>query len=186
MEIAKAGLLTIGLSTDVFVASISTGLMIRCLTKKRLIGISFVYAWIQSLFALLAYQLLENIGEMIRYFDHLISFIILAVIGITMLIRSYRDTEYDQRESKLKWSVISLIGIAVATDILTICNSDTFVNIGLLGTPIILIETFLFSLIGIIIGHKLGVKYRYKCEFSAGVLLIILALKLCIIGIFRR
>ncbi|MBE5960528.1 MAG: hypothetical protein E7256_03945 [Lachnospiraceae bacterium] len=187
MKYIGAVILTMGLSSDVFIASISKGLAIRKLTGKKLFGISFVFAVVQGGFAILSYQLSEGTGWIFEWLDHWISFIFLLTIGNIMLIRSYHNEELDQKEPDIRYFTVLLIGIAVGNDVLAISTTDTFSQINQwIGMGIIWTETFLIASLGIIIGHNLGIKYRYKSEFAGGIILIALAVKILLFGLGRK
>ena len=186
MEYVKALAITIGYSVDVFIASVSFGLMIRKLTSKKIIGISMIFAIIQSVAAWLSYQLLDSIASYLECINHWVSFVALLLIGIFMLIHSYHNVEFDQKESKLRWVLVILVSAATTTDIWSLVTKDTMIQIvEWTGILIIGIEAILSSVLGILLGHYLGVRYRYKSEFAAGILLIVLAIKLLFVGVFR-
>jgi len=186
MEYVSAILLTIGLCTDVLIASVSKGVCIRKLTWGKFFAVSGIFALIQGGCALISYQLNEETAVRIRHIDHWCSFLILILIGAVMLIRSYHDVEMDQKEYDLKYAAVLMIGLAVSVDTLPIITTDTFSKLSMwAGSGIIAIETLLMAILGIWIGHKLGARYRYKSEFAGGILFVVLGIKMLAVGIFQ-
>lgn len=186
MEYVKALLLTIGLCTDVLIASISKGLCIRKLTWGKFLTISGFYTLIQGGFAMVSYQLEEDMARLIKHVDHWAAFVLLTLVGAVMLIRSYKNIEADQEECNLQYLAIAIIGIAISVDTLPIITTETFAELtAWIGAVIIATETWLIAVLGIWIGHKLAVRYRYKSEFAGGILLIVLGLKMLAVGVFR-
>ena len=187
MEYGKAILLTICLSFDVFFANLSMGIGIRRLSGKKIAKVSAVFAIIQGIYATIAYQLEEQVAWILEYVDHWISFVTLAIIGTFMILRSYHDEEMDQKEGKIQYLYLFFISLAVCIDVLAIPSKKTFSELSpYVGVSILVFGAVVMTIIGIVIGHRLGSRYRYKSEFIGGILLVILAIKMLLVGVFRR
>jgi len=154
--ILYAILLGVALSMDCLAVSITCGLQ-KSMTLKRGIILSLSFAFFQGLFPLLGALLGDFAKEYIEAIDHWVAFSLLAVIGIKMFMEGYR---YDIKEHVFDFTKPSmLITLSIATSI------DAFiVGIGfgiqytmtqqLILVGLIAICTFIFSILGVIMGMK--------------------------------
>ena len=76
---------------------------------------------------------------------------------------------------------MSILALATSIDALTVGISFAFLKINLLlAICIIGIITFIISIIGVKIGNKFGKKYENKAEFTGGLILIFIGIKMLI------
>jgi putative Mn2+ efflux pump MntP len=108
------------------------------------------------------------------------------VIGTKMIYES-RKTNLDKAKkiNPLKFLVLILLGIATSIDALAIGLSFALLSVNIL-VPIILIGTvaFGFSVLGVLIGNKVGQFFGNKVELIGGLILIGIGVNILIDHLF--
>lgn len=188
MDILTIILIAIGLSMDSFVVSLTNGLIIKNLNIKKILLITLSLSIFQGLMPLIGWFAGVGLEKYITEFDHWISFLLLAFIGIKMIYDGL--TKKDVKKLELK--TLTLLGQSFATsvDAFVVGISFALLNLSIV-TPVLIIVliTFIISLIGLQLGKYFSKnisKYttlprcRSWVEVFGGVLLFGIGLKILI------
>ncbi len=191
-------LIGVALSMDAFAVSVTDGLTYTDINKKRSFFIAGVFGIMQALMPLIGYWLVELVkvlvnsasagkaGDIMSAIVTWVAFGLLIYIGGKMLIDGIKDTKkpLEERVPK-KFSVkeVLIYGVATAIDALgtgVALNSGTLSNNGtiFLHVSIIMVCTFIISLIGLFLGGKIEklLKGRYEItQIIGGIILLLLA-----------
>jgi len=180
-------LLGVGLAMDTFSVSIVNTLNEPHMSKKKMCGMSLVYAIFQAIMPLIGWFCVHTIVEYFKVFEPYIpwiALILLLYIGGKMLLEGFglvKEDEEDDRVSKLTFGVLILQGIATAIDALSVGFTISEYNFGLafLAASLIAVVTFGISMVGAVIGKKMGTKLSSKASILGGVILVIIGIKIC-------
>lgn len=124
---------------------------------------------------LIGYLLGQNFKSLIENIDHWLSFLMLAVIGINM-IRESRE-EIEKLDESFGPKAMFPLAIADSIDALAVGVTFAFLDVQIVPAVIMIgITTFLFSVVGVEIGNRFGVKYKSKAEVAGGIILITMGL----------
>lgn len=188
----------IALSMDAFAVSIADGLTYTDINKKKSLFIAITFGVMQALMPLVGYWLIELItnivgtnggdqaGQIMSLVVAWIAFGLLILIGGKMLIEGLVNLDKKPEEKELKkFSIkeVLLMGVATAIDALAVgvsLHAGISTNVTIwLHVVIIMVITFIISLIGVTAGHffeKL-LKGKYEItEIIGGLILIALAI----------
>ena len=190
-------LLGIALSMDAFAVSITDGLTYQDINKKKSIFIASVFGFMQALMPLIGFFLVEIVtvivgetagdkaGDIMSLVVTWIAFVLLFIIGLKMMIEGIKEIEKDPEEKEIKkFSIKEVLyfGFATAIDAL---GTGVALHSGLSNTKtiwlhvtIIMVITFIFSIIGLFLGHKIEKLLKGKYEITSiigGIILLILA-----------
>ena len=191
-------LLGIALSMDAFAVSVTDGLTYTDINKKKSFFIAGVFGIMQALMPLIGFFLVEGITRIVgesggasagKIMSHIVSWIafsLLLFIGGKMLIEGIKDLKRPEEEKEpKKFSVKEVLyfGFATAVDAL---GTGVALHSGLSNTStiwlhvsIIMVITFIISLIGLLLGNKIEKLLKGKFEITAiigGIILILLAI----------
>lgn len=172
-------ILAAGLSMDAFAVSICKGLSMKEIKLKHGVIAGIYFGGFQALMPLAGYLLGVNFKGLIENFDHWIAFILLGLIGGNMIREALAKGE--EEELSTSFGPKSMIPLAVATSIDALAVGVTFAFLQVKVLPavsMIGIITFLFSFAGVKIGNTFGLKYKSKAEFTGGIILILIGLKI--------
>lgn len=172
-------LFAIGLSFDTFAVSVTTGYASDKIRFLQATKIAVVLALFQGFMPLLGWLTGITIKDLIAECDHWIAFGLLAAIGIKMIHESLKKEE--ERKDFNPFNAVMLIGIAIATSIDAFVVGVSFalydLNI-LLAVLIIFITTYIFAMLGMLVGKKAGKWFGVKFEIIGGIILIGLGIKI--------
>ncbi|MBO4667074.1 MAG: manganese efflux pump [Bacilli bacterium] len=178
-------LLGIALSMDAFAVSITDGLIYTDLNKKRGTFIAATFGIMQALMPLIGYWLVEIIviivdeaggekaGQIMSTVVSYISFILLIFIGVKMIIEAIKEMKKNEEEKALKkfsYKEVLYFGFVTAIDALA---SGVVLHAGLsnnytiwLHVSIIMVCTFVISLIGVFLGKGIERLLKGKHEIA--------------------
>lgn len=187
MNIVEIVLLAISLSMDAFAVALCKGLALKKINLKSCAIVGLWFGAFQGLMPMLGYFLGSTFADKITSIDHWIAFILLAIIGGNMIKEALEKDEEKVNDS-LGFKTMIVMAIATSIDALAVGVSfaftdfkpDWFVYIAFVLIGVI---TFVLSSIGVKIGNIFGTKYKSKAEFTGGLVLILLGLKILLEGL---
>ena len=181
MSFMELVLIAVGLSMDAFAVAICKGLSVQKLGWKHYLTVGAWFGGFQALMPTLGYLLGTTFERYITSVDHWVAFVLLCLIGGSMLKEGLAKEE-EEKEEREGFDFKSMLLLAVATSIDALAVGITFallpdVNIfsavGLIGTI-----TFCLSAVGLNVGNIFGLKYKSKAEVVGGVILILIGVKI--------
>lgn len=180
MELITLILLSIGLSVDSFAVSVSTGVIISEITFRKATRVAFSLAFFQAFMPLIGWFIGTRIELFVVSFDHWLAFGLLAIIGGKMIFESLKTHhEEGKKQNPLELKVLFGISLATSIDALVVGISFGFIKVDLwLATFIIGFTTFVFSMLGILFGKKIGGQFGKKMEIVGGIVLILIGAKI--------
>lgn len=198
VTIVEIILLGIALSMDAFAVSITCGLTLTDLDKKKSCFIAGTFGVMQALMPLTGYWIVElittivdasageKVGQIASTIVSYIAFALLIFLGIKMIVEaisSYKKPEEEKEIKKFSYKEILYFGVATSIDAL---GSGVALHAGLSTNAtiwwhvcIIMACTFTISMIGILLAKQVSKLLKGKYEISGiigGVILIILGL----------
>ena len=85
----------------------------------------------------------------------------------------------DYEDGKINFSTMILLSIATSIDALTIGVTFAFLDVNIISSIIIIgLITFILSTIGVLLGNKIGVKFKTKSQLVGGIVLILTGIKI--------
>ena len=191
-------LLAIALSMDAFAVSITDGLIYQDINKKKALFIALTFGVMQGLMPLIGYWLVElveflvnegsagsasNIMSLVVVWT---AFALLLFLGLKMLIEGIIDVKKKGEAKKARmfsYKEVLFFGLATSIDALgsgVALHSGLSNNITIfIHISIIIVITFVISLLGVLLGHKIEKLLKGKVEITSiigGCILLILAI----------
>lgn len=177
MSITEIFLISIGLGMDAFAVSICKGLSIQKINCQKALIIALYFGIFQALMPVIGFLLAKNLSSELINLNYWIAFILLSVIGINMIIQSFKNDEKENDDISFK--TMFVLAIATSIDALAVGVSFAFLKIDITIAAICIgIITFILSLIGVKLGNVFGEKYKQKAEITGGIILIFIAFKM--------
>ncbi len=182
---------------DAFAVSICDGMIYHDLNKRKGVAIPLTFGIFQAVMPIIGFYVGLAFLGYIEAFDHWIAFFLLLIIGGKMVydgIKELRSPEEELRFKNFSVGEILVQGIATSIDALAVGFSLNAMLSGVsdvqlwawLSVCLIGLTTFTISLIGLIIGVKVGKLFKKKAsvaEIIGGVVLIGIGLKILIEGL---
>lgn len=172
-------ILAIALSIDACVVSFSYGLKYDKERLKNALLLSSFTGAFQGLMPVIGYFLTGFVREYIYPYADLIVFLIFSYLGLKFIVEAFQPKE--EKNLCIDLKCLLLIGIATSIDAFSAGISlSLYGNLILKPAFLIAVVTFINSNIGFFTGGKLKNMPSRNLEITAGVLLLILALKVVI------
>lgn len=171
MSLFELFILAVGLSMDAFAVSVCKGLSVRQLSFRHACIAGAYFGGFQALMPLIGFLLGIQFQQYIISIDHWIAFVLLCLIGVNMVMESFKEAE----ELNASFSAMTMLPLAVATSIDALAVGVTFAFLQVNIVPAVLFigcTTFVLSAIGIKVGNLFGVRYKSRAELVGGVVLI--------------
>ena len=190
-------LLGIALSMDAFAVSITDGLIYQDINKKKALFIALTFGIMQGLMPLIGYWLVELVeflvnegsaGSASKIMSLIVvwtAFGLLLFLGRKMLVEgilALKKKEEDKPVRLFSYKEVLFFGLATSIDALgsgVALHSGLSNNITIfIHISIIVVITFIISLLGVLLGHKIEKLLKGKVEITSiigGCILLILA-----------
>lgn len=178
MLIIELILISIGLGMDACSVAICKGLCMNKRNYKKAIIIGFYFALFQFIMPLIGYYFGNKFGNDLKIYSHLISFVLLFLLGFNMIKESFNRDDNDYDDS-VTFKTMIIPSIATSIDALSIGITFSLLNINIISSCVIIfIITFILSFTGTIVGQIFGIKYKNKSQIFGGLILIFMGLKM--------
>ncbi|WP_323735454.1 manganese efflux pump MntP family protein [Methanosphaera sp. ISO3-F5] len=178
MDFISVFLIAVALAMDAFSVSITKGFTQKELTNTQILWYGIFFGGFQAIMPLLGYFCGSTISSFIAFIAPLIGFILLLIIGLNMIRESLSNDE-EEITDKFSFKEVTLLAIATSIDAFAVGLTFAFINTNpLFPSFLIGIVAFLFSIIGIYIGKKLGNIFGDKFQIIGGIILIIIGIKI--------
>ena len=184
MELLSILAIAVGLAMDAMAVSVAAGLTVERVTRRHVFRVGFHFGLFQAIMPLIGWAIGRSFASHVQAFDHWIAFILLVIIGGKMLWEARQDEELDSEKAKTDPTRgMSLVTLSVATsiDALAVGLSMAMVGVSVwLPALIIGLVTAILSIVGIIFGSRLGLRFRTWADTFGGIVLILIGLKILV------
>ena len=171
---------------DAFAVSITLGLSARKPMLKEILTPGLFFGFFQALMPVLGYFAGIYFVNKIQNLDHWIAFVLLGLIGGKMIKESFsKNSETEESKNSFRFARMLILAVATSIDALAIGITFAFFKVNIIRAIIITgLITFFISMGGVKIGSIFGIRYKSKAEFTGGVILVILGVKIVIEHLF--
>lgn len=180
MSIFALFTLAVGLSMDAFAVSVCKGLALPKVKLWHMVLVGLWFGGFQALMPAIGYFLGAQFSSYISNFDHWIAFILLGIIGGSMIKEALeKDDEEECPDAGLGVKTMFLVAVATSIDALAVGVTLAFLKVDVVSSVLFIgVVTFVISAVGVRIGNIFGTKYKSKAELLGGIILIILGIKI--------
>ncbi len=176
-------LLAISLAMDCFSVSITSGIILRRVCMKVFLTIAFFFGLFQALMPLFGWFGASRFYHLIHEFDHWIAFGLLFFLGVRMIKESFDKDEEHHHFNPTRLGTILTLAVATSINALAVGISFAFTGMNtwqsIIG-PICIIGlvSFVFSVLGCLLGVYFGKRVNLRAELWAGIILIGIGVKI--------
>ena len=177
-------LLAVGVSMDAFAVSIGKGLTAQRVSWREALKVGIWFGGFQALMPVIGYFLGISFADLVTKIDHWIAFGLLLLIGANM-IREALSKDDKLVDASFGFRTMLVLAIATSIDALALGISFAFLGTNLWRAILIIgLTTFAFSVVGLLIGKKVGERFHTGAEILGGIILIAIGLKILIEHLF--
>ncbi|MBE6500597.1 MAG: manganese efflux pump [Methanobrevibacter thaueri] len=171
-------LVAVALAMDAFSVSMTKGFTQKHITKLQILFYGLFFGGFQAIMPIIGYYCGNIIAGIVNALAPIIGFILLLLIGLNMIRESLSGDDEEVTDS-FSFKEVTLLAIATSIDAFAVG-----ITIALLKDPILIssviigVVAFMFSIVGIFIGRKLGDYVGNKFQILGGVILILIGVKI--------
>lgn len=163
---------------DAFSVSMTKGFTQKQLTKSQILYYGLFFGGFQFLMPILGYLCGNVIASIVESLAPIIGFVLLLAIGVNMIRESLGD-EDEEITDHFSFKEVTLLAIATSIDAFAVGITIALIKDPVLISSVIIgIVAFLFSVVGVFIGKKLGNYIGDKFQILGGVILILIGIKI--------
>ncbi len=175
--------IAVGLAMDAFTVAMAVGLH---LSKNDRIGprqyfrLGFHFGLFQFLMPIIGWLAGSTVADYIHQYAHWAALILLSYIGIKLIVDSRGEESYSLKDPTRGYSLV-VLSTATSIDALATGLSLAFLGTGIIYPSIYIgIVAGLFTLVGLYIGGRIGLRWRSRLAWLGGLILIGIGLKIVI------
>ncbi|MEE1338777.1 MAG: manganese efflux pump MntP family protein [Muribaculaceae bacterium] len=158
----------------------SKGLTLKKFQVSKALLAGLYFGIFQGVMPLIGYLLGATFTSIVSDFDHWVAFFLLGIIGFNMIRDSFSKDD-DKQDDNFSFRTMLMLAVATSIDALAVGVSFAFLSVDLwVSVALIGITTFILSAIGLKIGNIFGNKYKSKAEFTGGIVLVLMGIKILV------
>ncbi len=171
-------LIAISLAMDAFAVSAIGGATIQPIERRTCFRLSFHFGLFQFLMPIIGWFAGSQFVSYIESWDHWFAFGLLSLIGGKMIYESFQSIDQNVRDISRGWTLVSL-SIATSIDALAIGLTLALLNVHILMPSLLIgVVAGIFSLLGIALGRRFGIRFGPKIYLPGGLILIFLGIRI--------
>ena len=174
MEILQAILVAASLCADCLAVSLCSGVTLRDVRWKRVLGVALAFAVIQAGLLAIGWAFGHLFVGFVEKASHVIGFLLLLYVGGSMLIEGIRGKEEVRNLDGLRNVIIG--GIATSIDALAVGVAESMEGTGWPGFLPLLIAVFVITALSVVVGLRggsaIGRRFGRWAEIIGGLVLI--------------
>jgi putative Mn2+ efflux pump MntP len=172
--------IAIGLSADCFAVALSSSISRSTLSSLQMLRVALSFGIFQAVMPVLGWLAGNTIVEFISDYDHWLAFGLLGLIGGRMVWESFRSRDSKSTDVTKGFMLLTL-SIATSIDALAVGLSFAFLKVNItMATVTIGITTFLITMVGLLLGKKVGGLVGKRAECIGGVILFGIGIKILV------
>lgn len=174
MEIWEAILLAASLCADCLAVSLCSGVTLRSVRWREILGVALAFAVIQSGLLLAGWAFGYLFVGLVEKISHIIAFLLLLYVGGSMLIEGIKG-EAEVRDLS-NWRNIILGGLATSIDALAVGVAQSMDGADWPGFLPLLVSVFAITALSVVVGLRggraIGARFGRWAEIVGGLVLI--------------
>lgn len=174
MSIIESILLAASLCADCLAVSLCSGVTLRSVRWREVLGVAFAFAVIQAGLLLAGWAFGYLFVGLVEKASHIIAFLLLLYVGGSMLIEGIRGEE-EVRDLN-GWRNVLLGGVATSIDALAVGVSQSLAGTDWNGFLPLLAAVFAITALSVVIGLRagraIGSRFGRWAEILGGLVLI--------------
>lgn len=173
-------LVAVGISVDAFAVALVNGVGVRKFLYRHAVIVASIFAVFQVAMPLLGWFFASQFAQFLEPVDHWIAFVLLVLVGAKMIVDAFSgdsDDCADAPDPNAKHSFgirrLLILGVATSIDAAAIGVSFAVLDVSIWSAVLIIgVVTWLLSFGGVLMGQRVGLRFRKPAEIFGGLVLI--------------
>jgi manganese efflux pump family protein len=180
MDFPSLLVIAVSLSTDCFAVALSSGIARQKLSFARLLRLPLLFSVFQAFMCVMGWLAGRTVVDFIADYDHWLAFGLLLFIGGRMIWHSLHEHDEQAAAKNMdSWPVLLILALATSIDSLAVGLSLAFLDVHILMAALTIgLTALLITLVGVLVGKRVGALFGERAETAGGVILIIIGLRI--------
>jgi putative Mn2+ efflux pump MntP len=185
MEWYATVFVALGLAMDAFAVSLGIGTSGSARSLRPVFRVSFHMGLFQGLMTFIGWLAGTTIASLVNAFGHWLAMGLLAFVG-TRMIRSGLSSDLEaERNDPSRGSTLMLVCVACSIDAMAVGLSMAMLKVEILSPSLVIgVVTLALSLLGLLLGGRLGERFGKRMEVLGGVILNGIGLRILLTNLF--
>ena len=172
--------IAIGLSADCFAVALSGSIAKRTFSFLQVFRVALSFGVFQAFMPVLGWLAGRTIIQFISAYDHWLAFLLLLLVGSRMVWESFHDKDSSRANTDItKGLLLFTLSVATSLDSLAVGLSFAFLKVNIaLASATIGIVAFMVTIVGFLLGNKVGALIGKRAEMIGGAILIVIGLRI--------
>jgi putative Mn2+ efflux pump MntP len=183
MDLVTNIIIAVGLAMDSFAVSLGIGTARRADNPRAVFRLAFHFGFFQGGMTLLGWLLGSTVAGLIAGFDHWLALGLLAWVGVRMIKEGFaKDGEESKfMEDPSRGRTLMVLCVATSIDAMAVGLSMAMINADVVFASLVIgVITLGLSLVGLLAGNGLGVRFGKRMEVLGGLLLVGIGLRIVV------
>jgi manganese efflux pump family protein len=178
-------LIAVGLAMDAFAVSLGVGTTRFAGSARPRLRLAWHFGLFQALMPTLGWLVGSTVVRFIAPVDHWIAFGLLGFVGVRM-IRSGLSAELESHQTDpSRGGTLMMLSVATSIDAFAVGLSLAVLHAPIIyPAAVIGVVTASLSLIGLLLGNRLGKTFGKRMEIAGGVILIAIGIRIVVSHLF--
>jgi manganese efflux pump family protein len=185
MTIAEILLIAVGLAMDAFAVSLGVGTTRFADSARSRFRLAWHFGLFQALMPALGWLVGSTVAHFIAPFDHWIALGLLAFVGVRMIRSGLLSDEESYHADPSRGGTLILLSVATSIDAFAVGLTLAMLSVSIVYPVIVIgVVTGVLSLIGLLVGNRLGKTFGKRMEIVGGIILIVIGIRIVVTHLF--
>jgi putative Mn2+ efflux pump MntP len=178
-------LVALGLSADCFAVALGGSIAMKNHSRLQVLRAAIAFGLFQALMPVLGWLIGQTVVDLIADYDHWVAFGLLAIVGGHMLWESFCHRQ-DRKATDITrgWPLL-VLSFATSIDALAVGLTFPFIEVNVaVASPTIGLVAFAATVVGFLLGRKVGRLVGRWAAAVGGLLLIAIGLRILLTHLF--
>ena len=173
-------IIAFGLSADCFAVALGGAISKSTFSRMQVFRVALSFGIFQALMLVLGWLAGRTVVEFISAYDHWLAFGFLLIVGGRMIWESFHDNDDDRTETDITRGLLLLtLSVATSIDSLAVGLSFAFLKVNIiLASGVVGFIAFVITIVGFLLGKKVGSIIGKRAEMIGGAILIAIAFRI--------
>lgn len=177
MDLFKVIPIAVGLAMDAFSVSLAAGAAQSTSGVRAKVRLSFHFGLFQFMMPVIGWYLGTQVASIVTAVDHWLAFGLLAYVGVKMIRSGLSSEATVHKVDPSKGLTMVFLSVATSIDAFAVGLSLAFLNVDIWYPSILIgVITMALSLVGLGVGHRLGLVFGKRMEVIGGSFLCLMGL----------
>jgi manganese efflux pump family protein len=185
MSLPEVLLIAVGLAMDAFAVSLGVGTTQFAETTRPRLRLAWHFGLFQALMPALGWLVGSAVERFIAPFDHWIALALLAFVGMRMIRSGLSADKESHPTDPSRGGTLVMLSVATSIDAFAVGLSLAVLGVPIVYPAIVIgVVTGSLSLIGLVLGNRLGKTFGKRMEIVGGIILIAIGVRIVVSHLF--